>query len=353
MKKLRVETRSSYDVIIENGSIHNIADYIKNISSLKSSMRIAIITDDNVGPLYCKSVKESLESIGFKVNVFTFKAGEISKNLTTVNFIYHFLSSNSISRKDLILALGGGVVGDIAGFAAATYLRGINFIQIPTSLLAQIDSSVGGKTGVDIAEGKNLVGAFWQPSLVVIDPQVLKTLASRYFSDGLAEAIKYGCIKSDTLFNRLLNENPNDFIEDLIYSCVKIKSDVVSEDEFESGKRMLLNFGHTMGHAIEKLYGFSKLSHGEAVGVGMLMAAQAGEKNKLTKQRSSKLVYDVLNKYNLPTSVDLPVKDILEASFNDKKSVGDYINFVLLEDIGKAFVKKIKKAELFNFVDCL
>lgn len=349
MKKLLVNTSRNYEVVIQPGSISNVANFL-HPQFLKSHSNAVIITDSNVSPLYASLVKESFLSAGLNVFIFDFKAGEAQKNLSTIYDIYHFLAENQISRQDFIAALGGGVVGDIAGFAAATYLRGIPFIQLPTSLLAQIDSSVGGKTGVDIPQGKNLVGAFWQPSYVIIDPHTLHSLPPEYFADGLAEAIKYGCIKDKNLFNRLLYENAHDFIDDLIYTCVKIKSEVVQKDEFESGNRIILNFGHTFGHAIEKLHGFSGISHGQAVGIGMVIAAKSGQSHGLSAPGTSDLISKVLRKYNLPINTNFSIADITNASLSDKKSTGDCIKLVLLKDIGNAFVHKIKKSELADFI---
>lgn len=351
MKNLIVKTKSSYNLIIENNSLNKLDIYLKNTGLFLNSNKSVIITDDNVGPIYSKIVEDKLQGMGLSVYIFTLKAGEKSKTLSTVEKIYHFLAQNFVTRNDFIIALGGGVVGDIAGFAAATYLRGIKFIQLPTSLLAQIDSSVGGKTGVDISEGKNLVGSFWQPSLVVIDPLVLGTLSNRYFSDGLAEAIKYGCIKSDKLFYRLLNEDAKDFIEELIFECVKIKSDIVSLDEFEDSNRMLLNFGHTIGHALEKLYNFSGLSHGEAVAVGMTVITSASERRNLTKKGTTELICKVLKKYNLPVSDNFPLYEVVNAALSDKKVIGNDINLVLIESIGKSFIKKVHKNSFYKFIE--
>ena len=223
--------------------------------------------------------------------------------------IVEFLAENGLTREDMVVALGGGVCGDMAGFAAAIYLRGIKFVQIPTTLLSQVDSSVGGKTGVDLPQGKNLCGAFHQPALVLIDPDVLETLSPHFFSDGMGEVIKYGCIKSKVLFERIETENVKDFIEDLIYDCVNIKRGVVERDEKEAGERALLNFGHTAGHAIEKLHNFTDISHGEAIGVGMVMISEAGERIGLTERGTTDRIRKVLEKYNMKTEVEKKDKD--------------------------------------------
>ncbi len=239
----------------------------------------------------------------------------------------------------------------MAGFAAAIYLRGIKFVQIPTTLLSQVDSSVGGKTGVDLPQGKNLCGAFHQPALVLIDPDVLETLSPHFFSDGMGEVIKYGCIKSKALFERIETENVKDFIEDLIYDCVNIKRGVVERDEKEAGERALLNFGHTAGHAIEKLHNFTDISHGEAVGVGMVMISEAGERIGLTERGTADRIRKVLEKYNMKTEVENSVTDIIGAMYHDKKRTGSGIKFIMLHSLGDSFINPVendKVKELFG-----
>lgn len=347
MRTLKVETCRPYDIIIEKGILDDCGEYIKKVSN---AMRAAVISDTNVFPIYGDNVIKSLENSGYKVCYFTFEAGEKSKNLTTVSKMYDFLAENHITRTDLIVALGGGVAGDMAGFAAASYLRGIDFVQIPTSLLAQVDSSVGGKTGVDIGAGKNLVGAFWQPVLVLIDSNTLNTLPKYYFEDGMAEVIKYGCIKDKTLFEKLENENAADCIDDIIFNCVAIKRDVVSRDEREKGERALLNFGHTLGHALEKINNFTDLSHGQGVAIGMCMITKASEKEDLTEKGSAKRIENLCKKYNLPTYSDISKSEIARAASSDKKTNGSSIKLVLLKEIGESYLKKIGISELENFI---
>lgn len=350
MTTIPVKTGRAYNVLIENGIIASCGQHIKSVSN---AMRVMVISDSNVLPIYGSKVTESLKAAGFS-NVFTyaFTAGEQSKKLSTINEIYTTLAENSFTRKDLIVALGGGVTGDMAGFAAATYLRGIDFVQIPTSLLAQVDSSVGGKTGVDISAGKNLVGAFWQPILVVIDPLALNTLPEKFFKDGMGEVVKYGCIKSYKLFELLENSNPKENIEQIITECISIKRDVVEEDERESGVRMHLNFGHTLGHSLEKLYGFTQLTHGEAVAIGMAIITKASEANGLTAKGVYNRIVDLLEKLGLPYTDNYSIEEIIKNCSNDKKSAGTYINLVLIEDIGEAYVKKIEKTDLNSFFSC-
>ena len=249
----------------------------------------------------------------------------------------------------MVVALGGGVCGDMAGFAAAAYLRGIDFVQIPTTLLAQVDSSVGGKTAVDLPQGKNLCGAFHQPSLVLIDALALETLPEHYFSDGMGEVIKYGCIKSASLFERLQRENAKDFIEDLIFECVDIKRQVVENDEKEHGERALLNFGHTCGHAIEKLWGFKTVSHGEAVGIGMAMIAQAGEEAGITEKGTCEKICSLLKKYNLKTEDTHSINEIIFAMNADKKRTGTGIKLAVISKIGESYVLPVEAEKIAGF----
>lgn len=336
MKKLTVNVNDKYDILIERGIIENCGEFIKNV---KKANNVVIVTDTNVEKYYLETVKRSLEKSGFNVNSFVFKAGEESKTTKTVIDIVEFLAQNELTRDDIVVALGGGVCGDMAGFAAAIYLRGIDFVQIPTSLLAQIDSSVGGKTATDLPSGKNLCGAFHQPILVLIDPNTLDTLPQYYFNDGMGEAIKYGCIKSKSLFERIENENAKDFIEDLIFECVDIKRIVVENDEKEKGERALLNFGHTAGHSIEKLHNFSGVSHGEAVGIGMALITEKSEKAGLTEKGTTKRIVDVLKKYDLKITDENSVKDIVESMKSDKKRTGNGIKLIMLKSIGESFIQ--------------
>lgn len=347
MRTLKVETGRPYDIIIKNGIIDNCGEFIKKVSN---AMRVAVISDTNVFPIYGEKVVNSLKNSGYQVYSFTFEAGEKSKNLTTISKMYDFLAENHITRTDLIVALGGGVTGDMAGFTAASYLRGIDFVQIPTSLLAQVDSSVGGKTGVDIGAGKNLVGAFWQPVLVLIDSNTLNTLPQYYFEDGMAEVIKYGCIKDKSLFDKLEKVNASDCIDDIIYNCVAIKKDVVSRDEREKGERALLNFGHTLGHALEKINNFTDLSHGQAVAIGMCMITKASEKAGLTEKGSAKRIENLCKKYNLPTYSEISKTEIAKAASSDKKTNGSSIKLALLKEIGESYLEKIEISEIEDFI---
>lgn len=270
---------NSYPIYIENNILNNAGAYI---SSCFSGKKIMIISDDNVFPLYGEQLKTSLYD--YEVHELVLPHGEPTKAFGTLPTLYNALLKQKFSRSDLIIALGGGVIGDLAGFAAASYLRGIRLVQIPTSLLAQVDSSVGGKVAVDLPQGKNLVGAFYHPKLVLIDPQVLHTLPSHFIMDGMGEVIKYGCIKDAALFETLKTrgsfDNLQDILADIIYRCVDIKRQVVEQDQFDTGERMLLNFGHTLAHTIEQHFHYERESHGEAVGIGMYQITKIAEEKK-------------------------------------------------------------------------
>lgn len=347
MKSINVATGKPYQIHIERGIINNCGKYVRDVSKAQKAM---IISDTNVFPIYGETVKKSLIENGFEVYNFVFEAGEQSKKLETISEMYNQLANDGFVRSDIIVALGGGVTGDMSGFAAATYLRGIDFVQIPTSLLSQVDSSVGGKTGVDIAQGKNLVGAFWQPNVVLIDPNTLNTLTDHFFADGMGEVIKYGCIKNEKLFKTLEENNAKDIIEDIIYECVKIKRDVVEIDECDKGERALLNFGHTLGHAIEKEYNFEGISHGQAVAVGMVMITESSEIIGITEKGTAERIANLCKKYNLPVSDNLAIENIVKSSFSDKKSTGKKISLILLDKIGSSIIYPVEKSEMLDFV---
>ena len=343
--ELTVNTSKRYTIRIERGALDQLGAYCASLFA--PGKKAVVITDTHVAPLYLERVSTSLRNAGFDVTSCAFPAGEPSKRLSTIEGIYGHMAQAHITRSDFAVALGGGVTGDMAGFAAASYLRGIPFVQVPTTLLSQVDSSVGGKTGVDLPQGKNLVGAFWQPSFVLIDPDTLNTLSPHFFADGMGEVIKYGCIKSRALFDLLIEtEDITSIMEDVIYRCVDIKRDVVERDEFDTGERALLNFGHTFGHALEKLHQYPGLSHGAAVGIGMVMMARLGEKAGFTAPGTADKIAAALEKYHLPVHSDLPLSQIVEATASDKKSTGSSINLVLLKDIGESFVHKVARSDL-------
>lgn len=338
MHTISINASEKYDVMIGSGLLSDAGKYI---SEVVKSRRTVIVSDDNVYPLHGEKLRLSLEASGFDVKVFVFPHGEQSKSHETLLNLYGFLAASDITRSDSIIALGGGVTGDLAGFASASYLRGIDFVQIPTSLLAQIDSSVGGKTAVDIPAGKNLVGAFKQPKLVLADIDTLSTLPAAYFHDGMGEAVKYGMIRSKELFDLLASGNVNDHLEEMIVKCVDIKREVVETDEFDKGLRMLLNFGHTLGHSIEKTQNFCGLSHGKAVAVGMYLITVSAEKHGIIASDISGRLKECLEINHLPFSVDIPAKTLFENSVNDKKRFSDDINVIICKTIGNAEIVKM------------
>lgn len=346
--ELNVKTSRPYKIIIERGCLSSIGEHAESL--FPQGGKAAVISDSNVFPLYAGIIVDTLKKAGFSVYPYRFQAGEENKRLSEINKMYSLLAENGFTRSDFAVAVGGGVTGDMAGFAAATYLRGIKFIQVPTSLLAQIDSSVGGKTGVDLDEGKNLVGAFHQPSLVLIDPDTLSTLPKLFLSDGMGEAVKYGCIESRPLFERFKKGDIKNDIKDIIYECVNIKRQIVEEDEFENGKRMVLNFGHTFGHALEKIHGYKGLTHGAAVGIGMVMMAKCGEAAGLTESGTASQIESVLKKYGLPVSDGADIEKIAETTVTDKKSRGDKINLVMLKKIGESFIYKVGRGDVIKLL---
>ena len=275
-----------------------------------------------------------MQKAGFDVTSFTFPHGEQSKNLSVYADILNALAARHLSRKGLVVALGGGVVGDMAGFAAATYLRGVRFVQIPTTLLSQVDSSVGGKTAVDLPAGKNLVGAFCQPSLVLCDPHVLSTLPDPVFYDGCAEVIKAAMLKSHAFFEDLQKTPPREQLEHMLEFCISMKRDVVEEDEFDTGARQYLNLGHTFGHAVEAASAFS-ISHGCAVSIGMVMMTRAAVKKGYCKEDTLEQLIALLKQYHLPTEVPYPALSLLGIVRSDKKTMGGTVTLVVPEKIGR------------------
>ncbi len=347
MRKIRLNTRASYDVMVGENLIRSAGQYIREISS---ASKVLIISDEVVKGLFFDIAAKSLGECDFEVFSYVVASGETSKSLLSAEKIYSFLLENQFTRSDLIVALGGGVVGDLAGFVASTYMRGVDFVQIPTTLLAQIDASIGGKNGINLPYGKNLVGTIHQPRLVLADTNTLATLPKKLISDGMAEAIKCSLIKSSELFYKIKNLELEDFLEDLIFECINIKKEIVEDDEFEQSERKLLNFGHTLGHAIEKLYGFSGYTHGQAVAIGMAYATRAGEKLGLTKAGTYEELISVLEKYQLPTKVPCGVDALIEIAKSDKKSAGEFFDVVLIESIGNGLVKRIPTADLRQYI---
>ena len=343
MKELVIDLgERSYPIIIKKGLLEEVNLEIRKVFQ---GRRIFILTDKNVGLHYGETVKDSLINEGYDVKLVALEPGEETKSFNTLPYVYNELLDFKITRSDLIIALGGGVIGDLGGFVASTFLRGVSFVQIPTSILAQVDSSVGGKVAVDLEKGKNLVGSFYHPKLVLIDPNVLETLDDRFYRDGMAEVIKYGCIKDREFFYFLKSlktksEVMNN-IEKIIHNCCYIKKCVVENDERDTGERMLLNFGHTLGHAIEAYYNFKEFTHGEAVGIGMYEITRISEDNGVTEKGVSDDIKEILIQYGLPYEVKIDESSkILETISLDKKNIDNVLKVVLLESIGKSFLEK-------------
>lgn len=339
MKSVFVSAAKPYEVKIGKGIVENLAEYI---SSVKKCTKIAVITDRTVGGLYKDKILSLLKD--YETCWYAFPCGEKHKSMETVAEILEFLAQNKLTRSDLVVALGGGIVGDVAGYAAASFLRGVDFVQIPTTLLAMVDSSVGGKTGVNLAAGKNLAGAFHQPCLVVCDLDFLNTLPQEEVKNGMGEVIKYGCIADESLFELLEKEGLTD-LEEAVHRCVAIKADFVAKDEFDKGERQKLNFGHTLGHSIEKASDFS-IPHGQAVGVGMKYICRWAEERGLTQAGCARRIEDLLKKFSMLSDVDFSSEKLWQAVANDKKLKGKEISLVLIEKIGKSYLYKTDVTKL-------
>jgi 3-dehydroquinate synthase len=329
-----------YKILIESGLLARLG---AECAKLYFGRRCAIISDTNVSPLYAKAVQKSLAHSGFETILLTVPAGETAKSLKSIAACYDQLAAHRIERNSFIVALGGGVVGDLAGFVAATYLRGISFVQVPTTLLAQVDSSVGGKVGVNLKAGKNLVGAFHQPRLVLCDLDVIKSLPEREYRAGLAEVIKYGIIYDAAFFRQLERDLPRLLSRDaktlatVVARCCEIKADVVGQDETESSLRAILNFGHTIGHALEAISGYGKYLHGEAISIGQVAAAQLSHCLLGLRERDVKRITELFKRAGLPTRVNLTRVQLarLSAAMKlDKKVSGSEVKFVLAKAIG-------------------
>ena len=330
MKKVTVNASKTYDIVIEKGILERAGELCRGVVG---TCKVALISDSNVAPLYADKLEASLKESGFSVCRFVIPAGEESKCADNYLAFISFMAQNHMTRSDCIIALGGGVVGDLAGFAAATYLRGINYVQIPTTLLAMVDSSVGGKTAIDIPEGKNLVGAFYQPSLVICDCDTLSTLPDSVFADGCAEVLKYGIINDTKLWEMLKSRPIMPRIEEIIEKCVQNKRDIVCQDERDVGVRQLLNLGHTAAHSIEILSDFA-ISHGSAVAMGTVIITRAATALGLCPQSERDEIIDLISSYSLPVTCPYCAKEIAEAALSDKKRKGEYVSLVMPYGIG-------------------
>ena len=340
---VKYDGKPLYDIVIEQ-SFDKLSEEFNKLGV--TGRKLCIVSDSNVAELYAKQVSAELEKTGNKVFTYVFEAGEENKNLNTVEDVYEFLIQNHFDRKDMLVALGGGVVGDLTGFTAATYLRGIDFIQVPTSLLAQVDSSIGGKTGVDFRAYKNMVGAFHQPKLVYMNMSVLKSLSKRLFNSGFGEIIKHGLIKDREYYNWLKDNADRikaldaDALEHMIYVSCNIKREVVENDPKEKGERALLNFGHTLGHAIEKEMNFS-LYHGECVVLGMIAALNICVELGTISSEERDDALKTFAMYEFPDHVTgINIDDVVAVSKNDKKMDAGKVKFILLKSVGDAYIDR-------------
>ena len=338
MNIVKVNASRSYEVKIGRGLLESIGSEVRRFTSGK----VLVVTDETVASLYLAKVYRLLTAEGLTVATASVPAGEASKSTENYVNLLNILAAKQLTRSDAVIALGGGVVGDLAGFAAATYLRGIPVIQVPTTLLAMVDSSVGGKTAIDLPIGKNLVGAFHQPSLVLCDPDVLNTLPEETFRDGCAEVIKTAILFDSSLFSHL-REHGTDFDREYVITrCVECKRDVVCQDEFDTGERQKLNLGHTIGHAVEALSGYT-IPHGQAVAIGTAIMCRA-----FCPQKEA--ILSVLQKFGLPTATDFLPEDLASAALSDKKRLGNSVTIVVPEQIGSCCLKKIPVSELLTVI---
>lgn len=337
MKSIHVSASRAYDVLIERGLLGRLGELTK---ANAGGAACALVSDDAVYSLYGERAKQSLEGAGYRVVPFVFPHGEASKTLDTYGRLLNFLCERHLTRTDPVLALGGGVVGDLAGFAAATYLRGVPFVQVPTTLLAMVDSSVGGKTAVDLPGGKNQAGCFYQPHLVVCDPDTLSTLPEEQYRCGCAEIIKYSMLGNAAFFEELYKTPVREQYEHVIEVCVQMKRDIVGADEYDLGRRRTLNLGHTFGHAVEQCSDFSLL-HGEAVAIGMATVTRAAVKRGICGEETLARLLDILHRYGLPTETGYELDKLYEAELVDKKISGGKMHLIVPEKIGQVRMETI------------
>lgn len=346
MQKITVNASRVYDILIGRGLLTRMGSLI---AAQVKGRKACLVSDSNVWPLHGAAAVKSLEEAGFSVRTFVFPAGEESKSAQTYLSLLSFLAQGQLTREDCLVALGGGVTGDLTGFAAATYLRGVPYVQVPTTLLAAVDSSVGGKTAIDLPEGKNLAGCFCQPSLVLCDIRALKTLPQEVFLEGCAEVIKYGILYDRPLFDYLKQEGMGFDREQVIRRCVELKRNVVARDEFDTGARMQLNLGHTVGHAIEAESGFT-VSHGHAVAMGTAIVSRAAAKNGLLPQEAAQTIEEALGVFRLPTATAYPAEALTRHMLSDKKRAGDRVNLIVPRAIGRCEILPIPVEQLTDFV---
>ena len=359
MKTIRVSLQSqSYPIWIDNGLLNSLPQLF---APMNQGQNWVIFSQDEIYKKFGKDLENVLKKNGFNVSFILIPNGEEAKSLIVMEKLFSKLLQFNCDRSSIFLALGGGVVGDLTGFMAAVFMRGVDYIQIPTTLLAMVDSSIGGKTGVNLCEGKNLIGAFWHPKAVVVDPLLLNTLPKREFTSAMGEIIKYGAIMDKKLFmkvvdnlDNLLNAGKNELISDIIVNCAEIKSKIVEEDEKEYGKRKILNFGHTIGHALETYLGFKNIRHGEAVSYGMLLASRLSLQFSELNERSHELLTDTIARLPLPDLPKLNNEKILSILSNDKKNKNGKYGFVLLSEIGSAIMENgVDEKSIINVLEKL
>ena len=356
MEKIRVFASTDYDVLIDSGLLPQAGELIfsamlpdTGLDSLDpmaarkkaESTTAVIVSDDNVFPLYGETLKNSMTESGYKTIEYVFPHGEKSKCFSTYEGLLEFMCEKRIKRSDMIVALGGGVVGDLAGFAAATYQRGIAFIQVPTTLLAAVDSSVGGKTAIDLKTGKNQVGAFYQPRLVICDTDTLKTLPKEEYACGCGEIIKYAILEREEFFDELLEKPVSEQYEHVISTCVNIKKHYVENDEFDTGLRMKLNLGHTFGHAVEACSGYTVL-HGQAVAMGMAAITRAASGMGLCSKETEVRIMEILDRYELPKDITYGLEEMYDVVLVDKKNSGSVTNLIVPTSIGNCRIMKVR-----------
>lgn len=340
MNTVTVSASKTYDILIGSGILKELG---VRVQSLGKAQKVCLVSETSVFPLWGEAALSSLKDAGFDVCSYVFPAGEESKNGENLLKLLNFLAENGLTRSDILVALGGGVTGDLAGFAASCFLRGIRFVQVPTTLLAAVDSSVGGKTAVDLPAGKNLAGAFWQPSLVICDTDTLDTLPVDIFRDGCAEVIKYGILYDPKLFSHLEEKGLDFDREAVITRCVELKRDVVMEDEFDTGARMKLNLGHTIGHGVEARSNFT-LSHGKSVAIGMAIVCRA------SRCPDTPRILTILQKFGLPVTTDESVQDIYNYTLSDKKRSGDTVRLIIPRRIGDCAIVPTPVHTLKSFI---
>lgn len=342
MIRIPVKASRDYEVLVERGLLDRAGEIVCRVTRAQT---VALVAGENVYPLYGARVTASLEAAGLRVLPFVITPGESSKTLETYGALLCFLSENRLTRSDALIALGGGVTGDLTGFAAATYQRGVDFVQIPTTLLAMVDSSVGGKTAVDLPTGKNQVGAFWQPAAVLCDPDTLRTLPEAEYRCGSAEVLKYGVLGSAAFFASLRRTPIREQEERVIETCVTMKRDIVHEDEYDRGLRQLLNLGHSFGHAVEQCSGFRVL-HGQAVAIGMAIMARAAAAKGYCSAETCVEILSLLRQYGLPTETDYPLPELAAAMGTDKKLTGKMMHLVVPREIGRCEILAVPLAEI-------